>query len=160
MKLTIPVVISIFVLLILAMDGCRKKSAAPVQTPMPVVIPAGFPADITVFNNNPVTKEGFELGRKLFYDGRLSIDGNYPCSSCHQQEAAFGLYDHDLAHGYNNQHTTRNAPPLINLAWQKAFHLDGGFTSLEEVAAYHITASNEMAEKMENVVNKLKGEAV
>lgn len=49
-----------------------------INIPMPFVVPKGFPPPVYNFKKNPVTKAGFELGRKLFYDGRLSIDGNFP----------------------------------------------------------------------------------
>jgi cytochrome c peroxidase len=160
MKKLIPVLIIAVAFCSFLLDACRKKDKAPSATPMSLTIPGGFPAAITVFQNNPLTKEGFELGRKLFYDGRLSVDGNFPCSSCHNQAAGFGTYDHDLSHGYNDQHTTRNAPPIFNLAWQKSFHWDGGITKLEDVAPVHITAPNEMAEKIDNVIGKLKTDAV
>ena len=71
-------------------------------TYLKLVIPKGWPkppADI--FASNPLTEEGFQLGRKLFYDGRLSKDGNFPCASCHQQFAAFTTYAHDFSHGFN-----------------------------------------------------------
>ncbi len=125
-------------------------------TPLKQEIPEGFPRPHYTFKDNQLTKEGFELGRKLFYDGRLSKDRNFPCASCHQQFAAFSTYQHDLSHGYNNSFTTRNAPALFNLAWQKEFHLDGGINNIEVQPLAPITAPNEMAEDITNVVNKLK----
>jgi len=110
------------------------------------------------FKNNPVTAEGFELGRKLFYDGRLSKDGNFPCASCHQQFAAFATYDHSLSHGYNNSFSKRNAPPLFNLAWQSAFMLDGGINHLDLQPLAPITDTNEMAETIDNVLKKLNAD--
>ncbi|MGH2552770.1 MAG: cytochrome-c peroxidase, partial [Chitinophagaceae bacterium] len=104
----------------------------------------------------PLSKEGFELGRKLFYDGRLSIDNENSCSSCHQQIAGFGTYEHDLSHGVNNSHTIRNAPVLFNLAWNTNFHWDGEFTSLKDEAAQPINGHIEMGESWEGVINKIK----
>ncbi len=120
------------------------------------VIPDGFPTPAYTFADNPLTKEGFELGRKLFYDGALSLDGNFPCASCHQQIAAFGTYEHDRSHGYNGSHTLRNAPVLFNLAWQKKFHWDGEFNSLFDEAAQPINGHIEMAESFNGVINKLE----
>jgi len=125
-------------------------------TPLKQEIPEGFPHPNYTFKNNPLTKEGFELGRKLFYEGRLSKDGNFACASCHQQFAAFSTFQHNLSHGYNNSFTTRNAPALFNLAWQKEFHLDGGINNIEVQPLAPITAPNEMAESIPNIVNKLK----
>src|SRR5690606_27568870 len=117
-------------------------------------VPDGFPAPAMDFSNNPLTEEGIALGRRLFYDGILSKDGNFPCSSCHQQFAAFATFDHNFSHGFNNAFTTRNAPGLWNLAWHSEFHFDGGINNLEVQPLAPITATNEMAENVSDVVNK------
>ena len=121
-------------------------------------IPDGFPVPNYRFENNPLTEQGFQLGRKLFYDGRLSRDGNFPCASCHQQFAAFSTFDHNLSHGFNNAFTTRNAPALFNLAWQKEFHHDGGINNIEVQPLAPITAVNEMAETIDNIIVKLEAD--
>lgn len=142
-----------------SLESCRRKDfTAPATTPLAQEIPSGFPAPNYIFADNPLTKEGFELGRKLFYDGRLSVNGNFPCSSCHQQIAAFGTYEHDRSHGYNGSHTLRNAPPLFNLAWQKVFHHDGKFTTLVDEAKQPIAAHDEMAESFPAVLLKIGGD--
>lgn len=119
-------------------------------------IPDRFPSPIYTFTDNPLSKEGFELGRKLFYDGRLSIDNEHPCSSCHQQIAGFGTFEHDRSHGVFNSHTLRNAPVLFNLAWNSSFHWDGEFSSLKDEAAQPINGHIEMGETYEGVINKIK----
>ena len=119
-------------------------------------IPVGFPAPVHTFRDNPLSKEGFELGRKLFYDERLSIDNEHPCSSCHQQIAAFGTYQHDRSHGVFDSHTLRNAPVLFNLAWNTSFHWDGEFSSLNDEAAQPINGHVEMGESWAGVINKIK----
>ena len=126
---------------------------------MSQVIPDGFPLPVYRFQDNRLTKQGFELGRELFYDGRLSVDGGFPCSSCHQQLAGFGTYEHDRSHGYNHSHTLRNAPVLFNLAWQKEFHWDGVFTSLYDEAQQPINSHNEMAESFATIIPKLQADA-
>lgn len=56
--------------------------------PLAIVVPSGFPSpEIPV--DNLITKEGVELGRRLFYDQRLSIDGSMSCASCHLQDMNF-----------------------------------------------------------------------
>jgi cytochrome c peroxidase len=119
-------------------------------------IPAGFPAPLYTFKDNPLTQEGFELGKKLFYDGRLSIDGEHPCSSCHQQIAGFGTFEHDRSHGVNNSHTLRNASVLFNLNWSSSFHWDGEFSSLYDEAAQPINGHIEMGESFKGVIDKLE----
>ena len=133
----------------------QKDNAVAGTHPLQFIVPKGWPQPVYDFKNNPLTTEGFALGRKLFYDGRLSRDGNFPCASCHQQFAAFSTYDHNLSHGFNNSFTSRNAPGLFNLAWQKEFMWDGGINHLDLQPLAPITDTNEMAETIENVVNKL-----
>ena len=143
----------------LIIHSCRKgQEDIPGKTPLSFIVPAGFPSPVYDFSINPLTEEGFQLGRKLFYDGILSIDGKYPCASCHQQMAVFGTYDHDLSHGYNDQHSNRNAPALFNLAWKKEFHTDGKFRSLEEECLDPIQAPNQMADEAGNVITKLRSD--
>lgn len=119
-------------------------------------IPEGFPSPVHTFSDNPFSKEGFELGRKLFYDERLSKDNEHPCSSCHQQIAAFGTFEHDRSHGVFDSHTLRNAPVLFNLAWNKSFHWDGEFNSLRDEIAQPINGHIEMGESYEGIINKIK----
>jgi cytochrome c peroxidase len=127
-----------------------------IQTPFPFEVPKGFPPPVYRFVNNTRTKQGFELGRKLFYDGKLSRDGNFPCSSCHQQFAAFATYEHRLSHGFNNQFSFRNAPGLFNLAWEKEMHWDGGINHIEVQPLAPLLDPHEMAEDLNKVIGKLK----
>ncbi len=120
------------------------------------VVPKGWPKPLYDFKSNPLTQEGFELGRKLFYDERLSKDSTISCASCHQQFAAFTTYDHNLSHGFNNSLTTRNAPSLQNLAWQGDFMADGGINHLDLQPLAPMTAPNEMGESIESIIIKLK----
>jgi cytochrome c peroxidase len=145
---------------IISLESCKRSyNEERVGTPIVFNVPNGWPQPQYNFSNNPLTEEGVELGRKLFYDGRLSKDGNYPCSGCHQQVAAFGTFDHDLSHGINNSHTLRNAPPLHNLAWQKEFGWDGAAKTIDQKITDHITSPNEMGETVENVLAKLRADA-
>lgn len=157
---TIGLLISISVIILSVFESCRKTDTNVTKGPTPLVltIPSGFPPPSDLFRNNPPTKEGFELGRRLFYDGRLSADGNFPCASCHQQFAGFATLDHDFSHGVADQFTTRNAQPLFNLAWHKEFHWDGGINHLEVQPLAPITAPNEMAETVENIIRKLNAD--
>jgi cytochrome c peroxidase len=130
--------------------------APPTKRTLPV--PKGWPSPEKLFKNNPLTEEGFCLGRKLFFDSRLSRDGEISCASCHQPFAAFSNYDHDLSHGVENSFTDRNAPALFNLAWRKEFNWDGGINHLEVQPLMPITAPDEMGESIENVLNKLRAD--
>jgi len=156
---------SLILLFAIFISACKKNDAPNTEVPynptyINFTIPAGWPTPPTdIYANNPLTEEGFQLGKKLFYDGRLSKDGNFPCASCHQQFAAFATFDHDFSHGFNNAFTTRNAPGLFNLAWMTKMHWDGGINHIEVQPLAPLTAQNEMAETIENVLTKLREDA-
>lgn len=153
------IIISLFtgIALFALFVGAGNKPPEPKPTWLEFKIPQGWPKPATdIFAKNRLSEEGFQLGKKLFHDGRLSKDGNFPCASCHQQFGAFASYDHDLSHGYNNTFTTRNAPGLFNLAWMPKFHWDGGVNHIEVQPLSPITAPNEMAENLDSVLRKLR----
>jgi cytochrome c peroxidase len=139
------------------LDSCKKnKEFSP--TIVSITVPQGFPQPAYNFQSSPLTEEGILLGRKLFYDGKLSKDGLHGCASCHQPVAAFTTYEHDRSHGYNNSHTLRNAPGLFNLAWYPYYNQDGGEKDLATLFKKHIEHPNEMGETMEIVKRKIEAD--
>lgn len=124
-----------------------------------VVVPEGWPRPHYNFENNPLTKEGFILGRSLFYEPALSRDNTISCGDCHQHFVAFANAGHSLSHGVNGQLGNRNAPPLFNLTWHPYFMWDGGINHIEVQPLAPITNPVEMDETMENVIAKLKNKS-
>ena len=154
----IKIILSLFLIVLVAPAFLYDHNPYN-PTYIKLIIPKGWPKPSTnIFATNPLTEEGFQLGRKLFYDGSLSKDGNFACASCHQQFAAFSSYDHDFSHGFNNSFTTRNAPALFNIAWMKELHWDGAINHIEVQPLAPITAANEMAETVENVLKKISAD--
>ena len=125
-------------------------------TPLYLEIPQGWPKPRYDFKKNPLTEEGFQLGRNLFYDPILSRDNTISCASCHLQATGFTHIDHDLSHGIEGRIGTRNSLALINLAWSKDFMWDGGVNNLEMQPINPITNPLEMDESLEHVVIKLQ----
>jgi cytochrome c peroxidase len=157
LKIKIIILFCLGVIISVFLIGASQKNEGPKPHYLKFKIPDGWPKPPTdIFAKNRLSEEGFQLGKKLFYDGRLSKDGNFPCASCHQQFGAFASYDHDFSHGFNNSFTTRNAPPLFNLAWMTSFHWDGGVNHIEVQALSPLTAQNEMAETLDSVLYKLQ----
>lgn len=111
--------------LVFAVAGCGGGSGGsdngggdtpPVgTTPWEWDLPAGFPVPV-VPANNPMTVEGVELGRHLFYDTQLSFNGEMSCASCHQQELGFSD-GRALALGSTGEVHPRNASGLTNVAY-------------------------------------------
>ena len=127
-------------------------------TPIYFDIPKGWPKPHYNFSKNPLTEEGFQLGRALFYDPILSKDNTISCSSCHLQQTGFTHVDHQLSHGIDGAIGTRNSLSLQNLAWSNHFMWDGGINHIDMQALAPITSKIEMNETLENVVSKLQKE--
>jgi cytochrome c peroxidase len=125
-------------------------------TPEYIYIPKNWPKPVYDFKNNLLSKEGFELGRQLFYDPILSKDNTISCASCHLQATGFTHVDHDLSHGIDGKIGTRNSLTLQNLAWSKTFMWDGGVNHLDVQALAPITSEIEMNETLENVITKIQ----
>lgn len=119
------------------------------------IIPEGWPVPYYNFSSNPITPDGFILGRTLFYDPILSADNTISCGSCHQQFAAFAHSGHTVSHGINGLLGIRNAPAIQNLTWNPYYMHDGGVLNLELQPAAPIMNPVEMNESLSNVVNKL-----
>lgn len=121
----------------------------PVADPTPynLVLPSNFNQQPTQPIDNPLTNEGVELGRHLFYEKALSIDNSVACSSCHQQVLAFtdGLARARGVHG--GQHA-RSAMPLQNLLWEKDLAWDGAAQALEAQARVPLQNPIEMGQSL------------
>jgi cytochrome c peroxidase len=117
--------------------------------------PANFPAAVYHFNTNAITQAKFELGRKLFYEPRLSRDNTITCGTCHIQAAGFTHHGHDVSHGIEDRLGKRNSQPLANLAWSKTFLWDGGVFDLDLQPIVPITNPVEMDERMNRIISKL-----
>src|SRR5579862_4721083 len=89
-----------------------------------LAIPPGLDLYMPVPESNPVTAEKIELGRRLFFDRRLSRDGSIACSSCHDPRRAFSD-GRALAIGVFGRQGRRNAPALINRGYGRSFFWDG-----------------------------------
>jgi cytochrome c peroxidase len=140
-------------------SSCKKSDNVRRRiTPLSFTVPDNFPAPVYDFNENPLTEEGFALGRKLFHDNRLSAHADVTCASCHQQHAAYTTFDHDLGHGTNHQHTRRNVPVIFNMAWQRELEWDGKTKKLVDQPIACMTAPEKMGEAEAAVAEKLKGD--
>ena len=151
MKEKIVLLLAIATILI----SCGKDDV-PIETSLyKLVRPDYFPQIKYPIENNPISKEGFELGKKLFNDPRLSLDNRVACSNCHVKGVAFTDPQHNPSVGIFNQSGTRNAPMIANMAFQSEFLWDGGVSHLDFVSVFAIENKKEMGETLPNVVYKL-----
>lgn len=110
--------------------------------------------DIEYPDGEPHSQAEIELGKKLFFDTRLSKNNNQSCASCHNPELGFsdGL---DKGIGTSGTILGRNAPHIYNLAWGVTFFWDGRASSLEEQALGPIMSEAEMQMTPEITLSRL-----
>lgn len=107
-------------------------------TPYVMVQPAGFPL-MDIPADNPMTEEGFELGRRLFYDVRLSKDNSMSCASCHLPELGFTDAT-AFSTGVDGEQTRRSSMSLVNVGYSAdGLFWDGRAQTLEEQALQPVT---------------------
>jgi cytochrome c peroxidase len=105
--------------------------------------PLGLDLYRPVPEDNPLTKDRVALGRKLFFDKRLSRDGTVACATCHNPKKAF-TDGRPVAVGIDRQKGPRNVPTLVNRVYGKSFFLDGRAPTLEKQAIEPILNPLEM----------------
>ena len=81
-------------------------------------LPKGFPKPY-VPADNPMSAAKVELGRYLFYDARMSVNGKQSCAACHKQELAF-TDGRPVGLGATGESHSRGAMSLVNVAWSAA----------------------------------------
>ena len=120
--------------------------------------PDYFPPFPTPILNIEMTEERIALGRKLFYETKLSGDNTMSCASCHNQKDAFTDNKRRLSIGIDRRSGTKNSIALFNLAYSPAFFWDGRSPTLQKQAIDPILDPVEMHETWKNAIIKLKGE--
>lgn len=173
--------LGLWILLSVGLMSCHKEIEEEVPfaaTPYNLVIPRFFPSALNIPNANPLTVEGVELGRYLFYDTRLcGYTGNDPdsmmsCATCHVQSCGFepGLnnprFPNGATSGLSGIPTPHYALPLVNLVFNKQGYFWNGLIhennpnlqqrNLEDIVLMGITAPHEMNSTPERAVAAVK----
>ena len=163
MKYSLPLVLLLLAMMSL-FQQCRDPQPENKPTPYELTIPKGFPTRLNIPADNPLTVEGIELGRYLFYDGRLSgrtdPDSLMSCGTCHLQQYAFECgIDHPVftdghPHGLNGSLTPNVMLSLQNLVWNESgYEWNGfvnsqnqnGFRNIEDIVYQGVVSKHEIA---------------
>ncbi|MDZ4749136.1 MAG: cytochrome c peroxidase [Saprospiraceae bacterium] len=137
-----PVKWALVIWLILSLIACREDEITiPFSYPSLMEIPDGFPA-IHFPEDNAFTQARWELGKRLFYDPVLSVDGTISCASCHKPGLAFSDQT-AVSLGIEDRSGTRNTPSLANVAYQPYLLREGGVPTLEMQVLVPIQEHNE-----------------
>jgi cytochrome c peroxidase len=152
-------VLAIVVFLSLAITYHAVKAAPPAATlpagkPITIKAPLGLPP-VPIPPDNPPTADTVALGRRLYYDPQLSVDGTISCASCHAPQFAFSD-QRPFSIGVGGKPGTRHAPTVINSAYSELQFWDGRAPSLEEQAKGPIANPVEMAHTLDGVVARLQ----
>jgi len=144
----------------LAADQIKKWLATPgVNEPLEAELPLGLSlaaANVTGLKENPLTRTKIELGRQLYFDPRLSVDGTISCASCHSHTSGFAAAT-QFGVGVRGQTGNRNSPVSYNRIVSGPQFWDGRAASLEEQAKGPIQNPIEMGHTHQACVECLKG---
>lgn len=130
---------------------------AAIHQPTPYVFPVltffpKMPQSVT----NPVTVEGKDLGRFLFYDPILSLNNDMSCATCHKQEKAFSDSPNVFSPGNNGTIGGRNTMPLFNLAWYSSYFWDGRASTIEDQVFHPVRNTDEMNLTWKDAAKRIK----
>jgi cytochrome c peroxidase len=133
----------------------RKTDAGvhPIGKSVAIDAPLGLPP-VPIPADNPPTAETIALGRRLFYDVKLSADNTLSCSSCHNPALDF-TDGRPVAQGVRGQFGTRNTPTILNAAYNRTQFWDGRAPDLENQAGAPIENPLEMSQSHNAAVTKL-----
>lgn len=122
----------------------------------------GLPADIQDYyvpKSNPLTAEKIELGRRLFFDRRLSADATVSCATCHDPQLGFADGKR-AAIGVGGRLGTRNSPTILNVLFNPSQFWDGRADTLEDQAPQPLTNPLEMGNaSVDEVIARLRADA-
>lgn len=143
------------------LGGCRKDDYVPLYTGKPVALALEIPSNLppmVVPDDNPMTYEGVDLGKRLFYDVRLSGDNTMSCGSCHNQSFGFTDNGNVFSKGIDQQLGDIQAMPLANLGWSETLFWDGRSIGLEAQAREPVKNPIEMHETWTNALTELQAD--
>jgi len=134
---------------VLAGAMCMSSGAYGSEGLMPV------PKGVESPGYNPTSAGKVELGKKLFFDRRLSGDGTMSCSSCHMPEAGFSD-NLPISLNYPTTRNWRNSPTLINVAYLTSLFHDGRASTLEEQALFPMMSAFEMNQNLDYLEEEIR----
>lgn len=148
---------------IVTASGCvheieRVEDVAESATPYNLEIPPFFPPmDIPV--DNPMTVEGVELGRYLFWETQLSADNSISCGSCHKPPTSYSD-DDQFSTGVTGEQGTRQSMVLVNVGWARDYFWDGRAVTLEEQIHEPVPNPIEMNQPWVDALEKLRNDDI
>ena len=157
-------VFSLLLVTVVAISCESKKAreindvpAHPIGAAVKIEAPLGLPP-LPIQDDNRPTADSITLGRRLFFDARLSSDNTLSCASCHSPALHFAE-GRAVAKGVNGQFGTRNTPTVLNAVYNRVQFWDGRAASLEQQVGGPMANSKEMNQSHEVSVSKLSADS-
>jgi len=145
-----------FLMLTIVLMSCDKSNEQAEL--FDLEIPLGLDTlKMFIPDDNPLTIEKIKLGRKLFFDERLSVDGTVSCATCHNPLLGFAD-GRSVAVGIEGLEGPRSTPAIINRLFSQGQFWDGRAQSLEDQVLGPIENPIEMNNPLENVVKTLNAD--
>jgi len=137
--------------------GVLAVSLGVLGTARQADVPLGLEPYMRVPADNPLTAPRIRLGRRLFFDTRLSGDGTLSCATCHRPDRAFAD-DRPVSVGIGGRQGARNVPPLINRGYGLTFFWDGRADSLEAQVLQPVTNPIELGSSIDTMLERLRSD--
>jgi len=158
--------IGLIVLTLFVLEACRPDEPSDPIAPTPIhsttpynlVIPPFFPP-MDIPADNPLTVEGVQLGRFLFWEKKLSGDNTMSCGTCHLPEHGFSDPD-QFSTGITGATGNRQSMALVNLGWAYNFFWDGRANSLELQVIEPVQNPIEMNEDWNHALEELRNDPI
>ncbi len=141
--------------LLASLSACQKDAEVPVVQDFQN-IPSWFP-EMEIPTENQLTQARIDLGRKLFYEKKLSRDESISCGTCHKLENAF-TDELPIATGIEGRLGLRNTPTLSNIGYTDIMFMDGGVRTLELQAQSPIFTHEEMDFTIAEFLERIEGD--
>ena len=144
----------IFITCLIFLASCGEENLPSEE--IVLNIPKHFPK-YNIPEDNKLTNERVELGRKLFFSNILSRDNSLSCASCHNPNIAFANNDKTTA-GIENRPGTRNVPSIFNVVFFDKFLKEGAVPTLEQQILVPVQEHNEFDSDWNTILQKLNSD--
>ncbi|MFD2640808.1 cytochrome-c peroxidase [Pseudomonas japonica] len=150
LKKTFPVITALSSLVMTSVDAYTAQG----QDQFILKIPSGL-IEPDIPNNNPLTERKISLGKKLFFDRRLSHDSVLSCSTCHDPTLGFAE-NRTVSFSAHGKNLERNAPSVFNTGYLPSLGWDGRFSSLEIQVSQPFSQDNDMGITIDEAISKIE----
>jgi len=143
-----------WIIIILLLGSCSQEAGDT-----PYLFPSTPIGEVPQPEHNRATEKGVALGKRLFFDPKLSSTNTVSCATCHHTDKAFSDGLALTTVGVSGKALLRHSPALFNLAWYEGLFWDGGSKNIEAQVFGPLTHVDEMGMDLRELVKKLQADS-